>query len=147
MDDSAGNPLESSGTPLLKGTRRFSMNAGRTTKQGQQISSGKDRDDYKATVGTIHMNPDDMKDIGVPAGSTVLVRSLWGEATFLCVEGKVPKDMIFVPYGPPTCHLMGQYTDGTGMPMSKGWEVEVELLEPPQAAVAAPAAVAEPEAE
>jgi formylmethanofuran dehydrogenase subunit D len=147
MDDSAGNPLESSGTPLLKGTRRFSMNAGRTTKQGQQISSGKDRDDYKATVGTIHMNPDDMKDIGVPAGSTVLVRSLWGEATFLCVEGKVPKDMIFVPYGPPTSHLMGQYTDGTGMPMSKGWEVEVELLEPPQAAVATPAAVAEPEAE
>jgi formylmethanofuran dehydrogenase subunit D len=26
---------------------------------------------------------------------------------------------------------MGQYTDGTGMPLSKGWEVEVELLEPP----------------
>ena len=144
MDDSTGNPLESSGTPLLKGTRRFSMNAGRTTKQGQQISSGKHLDDYKATVGTIHMNPEDMKEIGVPKGSTVLVRSLWGEATFLCVEGKVPKDMIFVPYGPPTCHLMGQYTDGTGMPMSKGWEVEVELLEAPSAA-AAPAAVAEPE--
>ena len=72
MDDSIGNPLESTGTPLLKGTRRFLMNAGRTTKQGQQISSGKDRDDYKATVGTMHMHPDDMKDIGVPTGSTVL---------------------------------------------------------------------------
>jgi formylmethanofuran dehydrogenase subunit D len=35
---------------------------------------------------------------------------------------------------------MGQYTDGTGMPLSKGWEVEVELLESP--ALAAPAAVA-----
>ena len=66
MDDSVGNPLESTGTPLLKGTRRFSMNAGRTTKQGQQISSGKDSDDYKATVGTMHMHPDDMKEIGVP---------------------------------------------------------------------------------
>ena len=26
---------------------------------------------------------------------------------------------------------MGQYTDGTGMPLSKGWEGEVELLSPP----------------
>jgi formylmethanofuran dehydrogenase subunit D len=26
---------------------------------------------------------------------------------------------------------MGQQTDGTGMPTSKGWEVEVELIEAP----------------
>jgi formylmethanofuran dehydrogenase subunit D len=84
------------------------------------------------------MHPQDMKEIGVPTGSTVLVKSLWGEATFKCVEGKLPIGMIFVPYGPPTCHLMGQYTDGTGMPLSKGWEVEVHLLEPP--AGTAPAA-------
>jgi formylmethanofuran dehydrogenase subunit D len=143
MDDSAGNPLESSGTPLTTGTRRFSVNAGRTTKQGQQISSGKDRDDYKATVSTMHMNAEDMREIGVPNGSLVLLRSLWGEAKFKCLEGKLPTGMIFVPYGPPTCHLMGQYTDGTGMPMSKGWEVEVELLEAPApvAPVPAPAAV------
>jgi formylmethanofuran dehydrogenase subunit D len=130
--------MESSGTPLQDGTKKFLMNAGRTTKQGQQISSGKDREDYQATVGTMHMHPQDMKDIGVPTGSTVLVRSPWGEATFKCVEGKVPQGMIFVPYGPPTCRLMGQQTDGTGMPLSKGWEVEVELLEAP--AAAAPAA-------
>jgi len=142
MDDSAGNPLESSGTPLTTGTRRFSVNAGRTTKQGQQISSGKDRDDYKATVSTMHMNAEDMREIGVPNGSTVLVRSLWGEATFKCMEGKLPTGMIFVPYGPPTCHLMGQYTDGTGMPLSKGWEVEVELLEAPAPAAPVPAPVA-----
>ena len=44
------------------------------------------------------------------------------------IEGKVPLGMIFIPYGPPTCHLMGRYTDGTGMPTSKGWEVEVEAI-------------------
>ena len=49
-----------------------------------------------------------------------------GEATFRCQEGKVPRGMIFVPYGPPTCRLMGSDTDGTGMPTSKNWEVEVE---------------------
>ena len=49
-----------------------------------------------------------------------------GEGIFRCQEGKVPQGMIFVPYGPPTCRLMGSETDGTGMPTSKGWEVEVE---------------------
>jgi formylmethanofuran dehydrogenase subunit D len=131
MSDSIGNPLESTGNPLTPGTRRFLMNAGRTTKQGQQVSAGKFLDDYKTTVGTMIMHPDDMNDIGVSSGSVVRVRSLWGEATFICVAGKTPSGMIFIPYGPPTCRLMGQYTDGTGMPLSKGWEVEVELLDPP----------------
>jgi formylmethanofuran dehydrogenase subunit D len=44
--------------------------------------------------------------------------------------------MIFVPYGPPTCRLMGGGTDGTGMPTSKGWEVEVEPVESQGAASA-----------
>jgi len=114
--------------------RRFIMNAGRTTKQGQQINVGKDHAEYQAIVSTLNMHPQDMKEIGIQSGSTVRVRSGNGEATFRCVEGKVPQGMIFVPYGPPTCHLMGQTTDGTGMPTSKGWEVEVELMAPPPAA-------------
>jgi formylmethanofuran dehydrogenase subunit D len=109
-------------------SRRFIMNAGRTTKQGQQINVGKDGDEYKAIVGTITMHPDDMRASGIVAGATVRVWSDEGEATFLCKEGKVPTGMIFVPYGPPTCRLMGQTTDGTGMPTSKGWEVQVEMI-------------------
>ncbi len=107
-------------------SKRYSMNAGRTTKQGQQINVGKDHPEYQAIVGTMSMNAEDMKEAGIPVGSTVRVRSDFGEATFKCVEGKVPPGMIFVPYGPPTCRIMGTYTDGTGMPTSKGWEVEVE---------------------
>lgn len=110
--------------------RRFIMNAGRTTKQGQQINVGKDHADYKATVGTLSMNPEDMKAVGIQSGGDVRVRSEYGEVVFRCVEGKLPSGMIFVPYGPPTCHLMGRYTDGTGMPTSKGWEVEVEPITP-----------------
>jgi formylmethanofuran dehydrogenase subunit D len=72
------------------------------------------------------MNADDLKAEGIVSGGSVRVWSENGEAVFLCKEGKVPAGMIFVPYGPPTCRLMGQYTDGTGMPTSKGWEVEVE---------------------
>ena len=108
--------------------KRFIMNAGRTTKQGQQINAGKDSPEYQAIVGTLSMHPDDMKAVGVEAGGRVRVRSEHGEATFRCVEGRVPQGMIFVPYGPPTCHLMGRDSDGTGMPTSKGWEVELEPI-------------------
>ena len=108
--------------------KRFIMNAGRTTRQGQQINSGKDSADYQATVSTVTMHPDDMKEAGIVPGGSVKIRSAHGEVTFTCVQGKVPTGMIFVPYGPPTCHLMGQSTDGTGMPTSKGWEVEVEPI-------------------
>ena len=109
--------------------KRFLMNAGRTTKQGQQINVGKDHAAYQAIVGTVTMHADDMKDLGVQSGGRIRVSSDCGEAVFLCKEGKVPQGMVFVPYGPPTCHLMGQTTDGTGMPTSKGWEVEIEPLE------------------
>ena len=108
--------------------KRFIMNPIRTTKQGQQINVGKDHPEYQAIVGTLSMNPEDMKSAGIQAGGNVRVRSEYGEVTFRCVEGKVPSGMIFVPYGPPTCHLMGRDTDGTGMPTSKGWEVEVEAV-------------------
>ena len=108
--------------------KRFIMNAGRTTRQGQQINVGKDHVEYQAIVNTLTMHPGDMKAVGIQPGDSVRVRSEHGEATFRCVEGKVPQGMIFVPYGPPTCHLRGRYTDGTGMPTSKGWEVEVEPI-------------------
>lgn len=105
------------------------MNAGRTTKQGQQINVGKDSPEYLALTTTITMHADDMKEAGITSGASVRVWCENGEAVFVCKEGKVPQGMIFVPYGPPTCRLMGQTTDGTGMPTSKGWEVEVEPVQ------------------
>jgi formylmethanofuran dehydrogenase subunit D len=110
--------------------KRFYMNAGRTSKQGQHINIGKEHAEYQAIVSTMTMNADDMKELHIPSGASVRVRSEHGEEVFRCVEGKVPSGMIFVPYGPPTCRLMGGSTDGTGMPISKGWEVEVEPIAP-----------------
>ena len=107
---------------------RFLMMPIRTSKQGQQVNIGKDYDAYTAMTTTLTMNPDDMKELGVAAGATVKVRTEWGEATFQLQEGKVPRGLLFVPYGPPTCRLMGGDTDGTGMPTSKGWDVEVEPI-------------------
>jgi formylmethanofuran dehydrogenase subunit D len=104
----------------------FLLIPGRTSKQGQQINVGKDDAAYDAIVNTLSMNADDMKELGIASGSKVRVRTATGEAVFTCTEGKLPRGLLFVPYGPPTCQLMGGETDGTGMPTSKGWDVEVE---------------------
>ena len=107
---------------------RFLLIPIRTNKQGVQINVGKDGDEYNAIVNTMTMHPDDMKELGVASGATIRVRTEIGEATFQCKEANVPRGMLFVPYGPPTCKLMGGETDGTGMPTSKGWDVEVEVV-------------------
>ena len=107
---------------------RFLLIPGRTNKQGVQINVGKDEPAYQEIVNTLTMHVDDMKELGVVGGGKVRIRNEIGEATFNCKEGNIPRGMLFVPYGPPTCQLMGGDTDGTGMPTSKGWDVDVELV-------------------
>jgi formylmethanofuran dehydrogenase subunit D len=109
-------------------SKRFLLIPGRTSKQGQQINVGKDNEAYQTIVNTLTMHADDMKELGIVSGASVLVRNEIGDATFQCKEGNIPRGMLFVPYGPPTCRLMGGDTDGTGMPTSKGWDVEVEVV-------------------
>lgn len=106
-------------------SKRFILNAARSATQGTLINVGKDSEEYQALTSTMTMAPADMAAIGLAEGQTALVKTEFGEAPFKCQGGKVPEGMIFVPYGPPTCRLMGGDTDGTGMPTSKGWEVEV----------------------
>lgn len=106
--------------------KRYLLNPMRTAKQGVLVNVGKDGDEYIEITTTLSIHVDDMAEIGVSDGDRVLVKTEFGEAEFGCQTAKVPEGMIFVPYGPPTCQLMGGSTDGTGMPTSKGWEVEIE---------------------
>ncbi|MCA9058854.1 MAG: hypothetical protein KDA85_10150 [Planctomycetaceae bacterium] len=105
--------------------RRFLLNPMRTAKQGTNINVGKFTDEYNEVVTTMTVSAADMESLGLKDGDRVLVRTEVGEAEFRCESGNVPDGLLFVPYGPPTCRLMGGSTDGTGMPTSKGWEVEV----------------------
>lgn len=100
----------------------------RTAKQGVQVNVGKDGDAYKAIVNTMSIHENDLAALGIESGDWVRVRTEFGEAKFICEKAKVPEGMGFVPYGPPTCQLMGGDTGGTGMPTSKGWEVDVEPI-------------------
>lgn len=105
--------------------KRFILNSSRTAKQGTLINVGKDSEEYIRLTGTMTMEPSDMAAVGLAEGQTARVVTEYGEAEFRCESGKVPVGMIFIPYGPLTCRLMGGDTGGTGMPMSKGWEVQV----------------------
>lgn len=112
-------------------SRKFILNPSRTAKQGAQINISKDDEVYLKMVNTITISAADLESLGMESGDSAIVRTEWGEATFQCEVGKVPDGLLFVPYGPPTCQLMGGSTDGTGMPTSKGWEVEVEPIKSP----------------
>lgn len=108
--------------------KKFILNSSRSAKQGTLINVGKESEEYQELTTTMLMDAEDMAEIGVTNGQKVLIRTEFGEAEFRCQVGKEPKGMIYVPYGPPTCRLMGGDTGGTGMPQSKGWEVEVVPL-------------------
>lgn len=114
--------------PITMSDMRFILNSSRSSKQGTLINVGKDSEEYKELTETMTMEAGDMEAIGLAEGQRALVRTEFGESEFTCQTGKVPKGMIFIAYGPPTCLLMGGDTGGTGMPTSKGWEVEVVPL-------------------
>lgn len=110
---------------------RFILTPGRTSKQGQQVNIGKDDPAYEQMVTTLTINAEDLQALGVPVGTPLRIRTETGEAIFSSQVGNIPRGLLFVPYGPPTCRLMAGETDGTGMPLSKGWEVEVEPVTTP----------------
>jgi formylmethanofuran dehydrogenase subunit D len=104
----------------------FVFISGRSTNQGRYINIGKDTDEYRKMVSTLRMNASDLAQLGLSAGMPVIVRSEWGEALFRCEQDDLPPGIVFALYGPPTTALMGGETDGTGMPLQKGLEVEIE---------------------
>src|SRR6476620_11899812 len=105
--------------------KRFILNSSRSSRQGTLINVGKESPEYVELTTAMTMAASDMQEIGLAEGQMAIVRTEFGEAQFKCEAGKVPEGMIFIAYGPPTCKLMGGDTNGTGMPTSKGWEVEV----------------------
>ena len=108
--------------------KRFILNSSRSSKQGTLINVGKESEEYQELTNAMTMSAEDMAEIGLVEGQMAMVRTEFGEAAFKCEAGKVPEGMIFIAYGPPTCRLMGGDTNGTGMPTSKGWEVDVTPL-------------------
>jgi formylmethanofuran dehydrogenase subunit D len=104
---------------------------GRSSKQGTSLNKGKLKDEYKEVTSTLEMNMDDMDKMGLVDGDEVRLSNETGETTVRCI-GKKPEDLpagtLFIPYGPPSSQLMASDTAGSGMPLSKHMEVEIEKI-------------------
>jgi formylmethanofuran dehydrogenase subunit D len=102
---------------------------GRSSKQGTSLNVGKLKDEYRAVTSTVEMNADDMARLKLNDGDQVRLRSAYGE-TIVRTKGRkvtdLPAGLLFMAYGPPSSQLMGGDTAGSGMPISKNIEVEVE---------------------
>ena len=112
----------------------FILIPGRTSKQGVGISEGKFKAGYQSETRTLQVAPADMKLLGIVDGDSVRLTSEWGQIEVVVVAAKgdeLPAGLLFIPYGDLSSRLMGGDTHGSGMPTSKGIDVELEVL--PQA--------------
>ena len=106
--------------------RPFILITGRTTKQGRTIHLGKGAKEYVEEISALEMNPADMEALQVKEGDRVRMRTPHGSSVVQCKKGTVPPGLLFVAYGQFVNALVGPDTQGTGMPNTKGIEVEVE---------------------
>jgi formylmethanofuran dehydrogenase subunit D len=110
-------------------SERFILIPGRSTEQGTRVGD-KSSAQYQDVTRTLRVNPADLARLGLRAGDRVRLRAGPGEIEVTCVSAgdELPSGMLFIAYGPASSRLLSGETQGTGMPDSKG--VEVDLIVP-----------------
>ncbi len=109
----------------------FILIPGRTAKQGCGISEGKFGDTYQSEISVLQVAADDMQRLKLSDGDRVRLRNEHGEIEVAVASAKadeLPAGMLFIPYGDLSSRLMGGDTHGSGMPTSKGLDVELEVV-------------------
>ncbi len=110
---------------------RFILIPGRTSQQGCGISEGKFGEGYRAETSTLQISPDDSERLGLVEGSRVRLTSTFGRVEVpisLAKKDELPPGVLFIAYGDVSSRLMGGDTGGSGMPTSKGLDVDLEKL-------------------
>jgi formylmethanofuran dehydrogenase subunit D len=102
---------------------------GRSSSQGTSLCAGKLGAEYINVSSTLEMNVEDMARLGLKENDRVRLRSADGEIVVRC-KGRAAKDLpsglLFIAYGPLSSALMGGDTAGSGMPLSKNIDVQVD---------------------
>jgi formylmethanofuran dehydrogenase subunit D len=109
----------------------FILIPGRTSRQGTTLNEGKFTAAYVEEIGTLLMNGDDMARLALKNGDRVRLQSEQGQIELPCQAakaGELPPGLLFLPYGDLSSRLMGGDTHGSGMPNSKGIDVELEKI-------------------
>ncbi len=111
----------------------FILIPGRTSDQGCGISEGKSGDKYQSEINSLQVNGEDMQRLGLAPGDRVRLISDHGRVEVAIKEardGELPPGLLFIAYGDVSSRLMGGDTHGSGMPTSKGIDVQLEPVEP-----------------
>jgi formylmethanofuran dehydrogenase subunit D len=109
----------------------FILIPGRTSRQGCGISEGKFADNYQSETNALQVAPEDMQRLGLDEGDHVRLTSATGQievAVKSAPGDELPPGLLFIAYGDLSSRLMGGDTHGSGMPTSKGLDVELEVL-------------------
>lgn len=102
---------------------------GRSSKQGTALCAGKLGEEYLDVTSMVEMNVEDMARLGLQNDSRVRLSTPGGEAVLRCKSREtkdLPPGILFMAYGPLSSRLMTGDTAGSGMPLSKNLDVEVE---------------------
>jgi formylmethanofuran dehydrogenase subunit D len=101
---------------------------GRSTKQGTGISTGKELAEYQQATTVLELSQADMARFGLREGDTVKLKSQFGEAIVKCRPEDLPDGMVFIAFGSTINQLVGDETYASGMPDTKGLEIELEKV-------------------
>lgn len=111
---------------------KFILIPGRTSDQGCGISEGKFQEKYQTEINSLQVAPGDMQRLGLKAGDRVRLTGEEGqvvEVNVIQAKGdELPEGMLFIAYGDISSRMMGGDTHGSGMPTSKGMDVELEIV-------------------
>jgi len=107
---------------------RVTLLTGRTIEQGVGKERGKASKEYVESVSVCHVDPEDLKRLGIKEKTNILVSTDYGSVVVKAVKslrGPHP-GVVFVPYGPWVNVVVDPETHGVGMPSLKGIPAEVE---------------------
>ncbi len=101
---------------------------GRTIDQGVGKEMGKGSKEYFDSSALCFIDESDMKKLGIKSRSNVKVTSKYGSVIVKAAKNPYGSDpgLIFIPCGLWANAICGDETFGMGMPLFKGFQVEVE---------------------
>lgn len=107
---------------------RVSLLTGRTVEQGREKEKSKFSDEYMKSVAICHIDPDDMRKLGIKENANVRVTTEFGSVVVKAKESlRSPhRGAVFIPYGAWANQVTDPKTHGAGMPSFKGTKAEVE---------------------
>ena len=101
---------------------------GRTIEQGVGKEKGKSSKEYFDACSMCYMDTEDMRKLGVPNNTNILVTTPNGSVILKAV--KYPRaatpGLIYIPYGPWANSICSNATTSIGMPSFKGTPATVE---------------------